>query len=191
MAMGIVAAALVGGLALAPQAAEAQFGRDRRDRDWNFARQYRGEVRRLVERLERDSNSFRSEFEKHRWNDRDRYRDSRYRGYRDRDDRYYRDRDDRYYRDNRDYRNRWEDMKRDVQLLDERIEDLRREIGRNEYWVDTRVQMSDVMRLARTVDRFMDDRDFDVRGNRTVEDRWRRVIGDINALAALFGLGRV
>jgi hypothetical protein len=175
--MALAAAAAFGLMMAAPQSAEAQWRRDRSD--WglgrNTGREYTAAVRRLVDRLEQSSNAFREYFERHGRDDR--YRDDRY------------DRRDRYDRGRRPVGRYlgYEELKSRVQHLDESIEDLDRNIGRSDYWTDTRAHVSDVLRRARVVDRAMDDRGM----HPAVRDRWRRVAADLNALAAMFGMSGV
>lgn len=181
---GILAVAAMGAMMFASMPAQAQWERDRRD--FPLGREYPGGIQRLIERLEHDSNEFREAFERIRWDDRDsryeRDRDSRYRNDRGRGDYYYYDRRDRnagrYH----------ESLKRDVQRFDERVEDLRGKFRRSRYWTDTRGEVSDLVRMARNIDRDLDNRGF---YSASVQDRWRRVMMDLNALSALFGAGRV
>ena len=168
MGMALLAATALGAFMAAPQAAQAQWRRDR-DTLGRFGREYGAQARKIVERLERDSNAFRDAFEHHGWDDR-------------------RSRDDRRYRDDRSRGwDRNEDLRSNVQRFDEGTERLRRDFGRSDYYLDTRAQISDVLRMARPIDRAMDDRRF----SSMVVDRWHRVAADLDALATIFGLGRL
>ena len=184
---GVLAVAAVGSFMFASIPAQAQWDRDRRDVP--FGRDYRVGVQRMVERLEHDSNEFREAFERGNW-DRDdrgrRYdRDPRYRNDRNRGDYYYYDRNDRRDRGSGRFH---EQLKRDIQRFDERVENLRRNLGRTSYWTDTRGDVSELMRMARIIDRDLDDRG---RYGVGLIDRWRRVMMDLNALGGLMGAGRV
>lgn len=147
-ALSMIAATLMLGiLAAAPDAAHAQWRRDREDLP--IGRDYRVGVQRLVERLERDSNAFRESYEK-------RERDGRNEG-----------------------------LKRQIQKFDEAAEDLRRNLGRSDYWLDSRSQVQDMIHRARPIDRAMRDGG---RFSPLTEDRWRRTVMELNALALLFGI---
>src|SRR5688572_15190754 len=131
-AMALLSAAVIGGFMFAPQAAQAQWwerdrdrdrgrqdwNRDRNDRsrdrgDWDRGRVDRRHVERLINELERSSNTFRNAVERHRFDDRSIH--SRY------------GRDERYRRD--DSRGH-DELKRMVQRMDESIEHLRRDFDR-------------------------------------------------------------
>lgn len=156
----LIASLVIVGCAVAPSVASAQsrWGGDRRE-DRNWERGFRtGEIRGLVDRLERQSNNFRSNFERNygRFTDRSN-------GWHGRGDR-------------RSYV--------EIQRLDEAFERLRRKVDSGD-WRSGRGDVETIVRNARGVDRIFSD---DPRARRFGEGDWGDLRRGINDLARMYNV---